>query len=97
MAPRRAAADPEKKQRDFDDFLASEEYKHLQYLFKMRKDSTHELKELHNGTDDILHDWQEILNALFKLVEGFKVPGRKSKCKSSQFFVCCALALGSNE
>ena len=81
MAPRRAGQDPEKKQRDYDDFLASDEYKHLQFLFKMRKQSDHELKELHNGSDDILGDWTEILNSLFKLVEGFKVPGRKSKCK----------------
>ena len=83
MPPRRPGQDPEKKQRDYDDFLGSEEYKHLQYLFKMRKQSDHELKELHNGSDDILADWSEILNSLFKLVEGFKVPGRKSKCKSN--------------
>ena len=49
----------------------------------MRKQSDHELKDLHNGSDDILADWSEVLNSLFKLVEGFKVPGRKSKCKSN--------------
>ena len=82
MAPRAARGrDPEKLQKDYDDFCASEEYKYLQYIFRMRKQSDHELKGLNNGTEDILGEWQEILNSVFKLVEGFKVPGRKAKCK----------------
>mmetsp|Transcript_46190 Transcript_46190/g.61151 ORF Transcript_46190/g.61151 Transcript_46190/m.61151 type:complete len:529 (+) Transcript_46190:35-1621(+) len=87
MPPRRGgAADPEKKKRDFEEFYGSEEYKHLQFLFKMRKQSEHELKDLHNGSDDILGEWTDILAAVFKLVEGFKVPGRKSKSYDQNIF-----------
>ena len=47
----------------------------------MRTTEGHELKELHPGSDDILDDWEKILQNLFKLTENLKVPGRKAKCK----------------
>lgn len=88
MPPRRQAADPEKKKKDFDDFKESEEYKSLLYIFNKRKGldehGNHELKEFANGTDDILDDWEGILTRIFKLVEAFKVPGRKAKGKQPQ-------------
>ena len=93
MPPRRQAADPEKKKKDFDDFKESEEYKNLLYIFNKRKGldegDPHELKDLANGTDDITHDWEKILASIFKLVELFKVPGRKAKGK----FYRCSLTL----
>ena len=33
------------------------------------------------NSDDIRDEWQEILDAVFKLVELFKIPGRKAKGK----------------
>lgn len=85
MPKGRQAADPEKKKKDFDDFKDSEEYKNLLFIYSHRKGLTdgepHELKELANGTDDIVDDWEKILASVFKLVELFKVPGRKAKGK----------------
>ena len=75
----RPAADPEKKLKDYNDFIEGEEYKHVQYINKYKKDENHELGRMERGTEDIVDDWQEILNSVFKLVEGFRVPGRKSK------------------
>jgi len=87
MPPRRgAAADPDKKLRDHEEFLQSEEYKNCQYIFKCRKDEGHELHKLNQGSDDILDEWTEVLAAVFKLVEGFKVPGRKSKSYDQVIF-----------
>ena len=61
--------------------MESEEHKRCDAIFKARKETHHELKEMHPGTDDITSDWEKVLNDLFKLVEVLKVPGRKAKCK----------------
>lgn len=87
MPPRRgAAADPERKLKDYNDFLESEEYKHLMHIQKNRKNEEHELCKLEMGMEDIIGDWSDTLNAIFKLVEGFKVPGRKSKSYEQNIF-----------
>ena len=82
MPPRRggAAADPDRKDREFRDFKASNEYQLINNIFTERS-KPGEVKELNNGTDDITGRWDKVLNSLFGLVEGFKVPGRRSKCK----------------
>ena len=88
MPPRgRAAADPEKKARDFEDFMNGEEYKHIKYVYEMRKNEEHELKAFETGTLDVVGEWQKILDSIFKLVEGFKVPGRRAKCKYLTFML----------
>ena len=62
-------------------FKTSEENTLCEMIFKARTTEGTELKEMHPGTDDVTDDWQPILNSLHKLVEGFKVPGRRAKCK----------------
>lgn len=84
MPPRgRGAQSEEAKKAAYDYWMASEEHSLCQKLYNTRKNEPHELKELHPGSDDILDDWQPVLANLFKLVETLKVPGRKSKCKST--------------
>ena len=50
-------------------------------IYKLRTTEGHELKDMGPGSEDITQDWAPILNALHKLVEVTKVPGRKAKCK----------------
>ena len=71
----------DQKNENFNNFKAGEEYAQCEIIFKARTTEGHELKEMHPGTDDIIGDWVPVLNALFKLVEVMKVPGRKAKCK----------------
>jgi len=52
----------------------------------MRKEGNHELSNLKNDKDDVTDDWREVLDRVFKLVEGLKVPGRKSKSYDQNIF-----------
>jgi len=47
----------------------------------VRKNEAHELGKIQDGTDDIIDNWQPVLNNIFKLVDALKVPGRKAKRK----------------
>ena len=71
----------DRKQANYEAFQNSEENTKLALIYKYKMDKSHELADLGNGTDDIIDDWQMILDAVFKLVEVLKVPGRKAKGK----------------
>ena len=84
MPPRgRGAQSEEAKQNAFKAWMESDEHAYCKAIYNTRKFENHELKELHPGSDDILDDWQPVLNNIFKLAEGIKLQGRKSKCKST--------------
>lgn len=71
----------EQKAANFEAHQATEEHKICTSLYKIRKTEGHEFNKIQNGTDDIVDDWQGILDKIFKLTELFKVPGRKAKSK----------------
>jgi hypothetical protein len=77
----RGAENEQKKIENFNTFKTSEENTQCEILQKYRKVEAHELKDFEDGFDDILDEWSPVLNAIFKLVEVLKVPGRKAKCK----------------
>lgn len=80
MPPRgRGAQSDEVKKQNFDNWQASEENSLCLKIFAVRKNESHELGKIQDGTDDIIDDWQPVLNNIFKLVETLKVPGRKAK------------------
>lgn len=82
MPPRgRGAQSDEVKKQNFDNWQASEENSLCLKIFAVRKNESHELGKIQDGTDDIIDDWQPVLNNIFKLVETLKVPGRKAKRK----------------
>jgi len=77
----------EQKQANFNAHLETEEHKICAHIFKVRKTEGHELNRLNNGTDDIVDDWQPLLDKIFKLTELFKVPGRKAKSKLQKYYL----------
>ena len=80
----RGAENEAKKIENFNNFKTSEENTQCEILMKYRKVENHELKQFEDGFDDILDNWSPVLNAVFKLVDCLKVPGRKAKCKLPQ-------------
>ena len=82
MPPRGGRGQSEEvKQANFEAYQNSEEHKLCSLLFKMKTTEGHEMKDMHPGLEDITDDWEKPLNALFRLTELLKVPGRKAKCK----------------
>ena len=82
MPPRRAGAQGEdQKRKNFDDWQDEEANRICVEIMKHRKNENHEMCKFNAGTDDIIGDWKDILEKIFKLGEAMKVPGRKAKRK----------------
>ena len=86
MPRARAPADPDAKLRAYNEFIESPEYKSVQFINKYKKDENHELGRMERGTEDIIDEWQDIIDAVFSLLTGLKVPGRKSKLYEQHIF-----------
>ena len=86
MPRARAPADPDAKLRAYNEFIESPEYKNVQFINKYKKDENHELGRMERGTEDIIDEWQDIIDAVFNLLTGLKVPGRKSKLYEQHIF-----------
>ena len=52
---------------------------------------------MERGTEDITDDWSDVLNAVFKLVEGWKVPGRKAKSYDQNIFRTMIFKVGNGD
>lgn len=78
--PPRKAVDPAEKQKQFDQWKETDEYKSILKWQETRAKEP-EVDKMDNAYIDITADWQPILDDLFAMVEKFKVPGRKAKCK----------------
>lgn len=92
MPPRaRGAQGEDAKKAAYADFEGSEAYTICKALIAIRKNEERELGKMEKGTEDIIENWQPILDYLFKLSEQLKVP-RKAKRKLQHFSNAFSLA-----
>lgn len=69
---------PEEKEKAFQTWKESEEYKSIINFLEVRQ-KDEDVDKLDNAYKDIWQNWQPIMDALFNMCEKMKVPGRKAK------------------
>ena len=69
---------PEEKEKAFNQWKESEEYKASENYMQERA-KVDAVEKLDNAYKDIWQEWQPCLDSFFGVVEKMKVPGRKAK------------------
>ena len=72
---------PEQQEEAFNNWKNSEEFGIIENFMTERKN----IKPFDNSNKDICDYWEKFLEALFKMVQKLKVPGRKAKSYEQQY------------
>ena len=98
MPPRRGGAQNEDARRkQFEDWDSDPANTLCIEIQKIRKNESHELNKFNAGTDDIVGDWKDVLEKMFKLSDALRIPGRKPKNFEQHIFrTMCFFRLASD-